>query len=365
MLLYCKTKQKRDVDMLEYIRENNVWDTLKNDNKPIILYGMGLGAEKIMAELEQRGMKADDIFASDEFVRGHYFKKYKVLKYSEVCEKYDDFNVVLCFASHIDSVIDNITKINNEHTVFAPDVPVAGGGLFTREYIEQNEEKFDKAYNLLADEESKKVYIDILNFKVSGKIKYLLSSFCDKDKVYSDILKLNENESIIDLGAYDGDTIREFMNAANGRYKDITAFEPDRKSYKKLLKNTKNMQNIVTYNMGVWNKKDTLIFSADAGRNSKLSSQGTSVEVTDIDSLNLSPTFIKMDIEGSEMKALEGMEKTIKKYVPKLYICAYHRNEDLFSLPLKVADLSEKYKIYFRHSKYIPAWESNFYCVSE
>ena len=351
--------------MLEFIKEKNVWDTLKDSDKPLVLYGMGLGAEKIMSELEQRGMRADDIFASDEFVRGHSFKGYKVLRYSEVCEKYKDFNVVLCFASHIDEVIDRIAEIDSEHTVFAPDVPVAGGGLFTREYITENEEKFEKAYSLLADEESKRVYKDILNFKVSGKIKYLLSSFCDKSKVYSDILNLNENEEIIDLGAYDGDTIREFTAATGGKYKHITALEPDKKSYKKLLKNTDGMKNISTLNMGVWNKRDTLIFDAEAGRNSKLSAEGVSVEVTDIDSLNIAPTFIKADIEGSEMKALEGAEKTIKKYLPKLYICAYHRNEDLFALPLKIKELSEKYKIYFRHSKYIPAWESNFYCVAE
>ena len=351
--------------MLEFIKEKNVWDTLKGSDKPLVLYGMGLGAEKIMSELEQRGMRADDIFASDEFVRGHSFKGYKVLRYSEVCEKYKDFNVVLCFASRIDEVIDRIAEIDGEHTVFAPDVPVAGGGLFTREYITENEEKFDKAYSLLADEESKRVYKDILNFKVSGKIKYLLSSFCDKSKVYSDILNLNENEEIIDLGAYDGDTIREFTAATGGKYKHITALEPDKKSYKKLLKNTDGMKNISTLNMGVWSKRDTLIFDAEAGRNSKLSAEGVSIEVTDIDSLNIAPTFIKADIEGSEMKALEGAEKTIKKYLPKLYICAYHRNEDLFALPLKIKELSEKYKIYFRHSKYIPAWESNFYCVAE
>ena len=74
-------------------------------------------------------------------------------------------------------------------------------------------------------------------------------------------------------------------------------------------------------------------------------------------------TFIKMDIEGSEMRALNGMQATVKGRHPKLYICAYHRNEDLFALPLKVWELDDSYKIYFRHSKYIPAWESNFYCT--
>ena len=349
--------------MLERIKEKNVWDTLKESGKPVILYGMGLGAEKIMSVLGEYGVNIDGIFASDEFVRGHSFKGYRVMKYSEVCEKYDDFNVVLCFASHLDGVIDNIKKINGEHTVFAPDVPVAGGGLFSREFIEENEEKFDFVYNRLEDDESRRVYLDILNFKVSGKIEYLLSSFADKSRIYSDILKLKSDENIIDLGAYDGDTIREFLEATGGEYGYITALEPDEKNFKKLLKNTEKMFNISCLNMGAWDKKETLIFSKKAGRNSKLSADGTGVEVIDIDSLELSPTFIKMDIEGAELKALCGAEKTIKKNAPKLYVCAYHRNEDLFSLPLKIWELNENYRIYFRHSKYIPAWESNFYCV--
>ena len=212
-------------------------------------------------------------------------------------------------------MIEHIEIIDSEHTVFAPDVPVAGGGLFSREFVEENDEKFDFVYNRLADEESKRVYLDILNFKVSGKIKYLLSSFADKDKIYSDILKLGDDEEIIDLGAYDGDTIREFCNATGGKYKHITAFEPDAKNYKKLLKNTDSMKNISCFNMGAWNKDDTLIFSTKAGRNSKLSAEGVSVKVKAIDSLEIPATFIKMDIEGSESKALTGAAHT------KIYTC--------------------------------------------
>ena len=349
--------------MLEKIKGKNVWDVLKEDGKPVLLYGMGLGAEKIMDTLSLYGITPDGIFASDEFVRGHSFRGYKVMKYSEVCEKYEDFNVVLCFATNRDNVLDRIIEINSEHTVFAPDVPVAGGGLFSREFIKENEDKFDAVYNSLADEESRRVYLDILSFKVSGKIDYLLNSFVDKSKVYSDILKLGSCENIIDLGAYDGDTIREFLEATGGEYDYITALEPDEKNFKKLLKNTEEMFNISCLNMGAWDKKDTLIFSKKAGRNSKLSAEGIGVQVIDIDSLELRPTFIKMDIEGAELKALCGMEKTVKEYSPKLYVCAYHRNEDLFALPLKILELNESYKIYFRHSKYIPAWESNFYCT--
>lgn len=351
--------------MIELIKEQNVWDFLANDGKPVMVYGMGNGAEKIIANLSEYGVKVSEIFASDEFVRGHSFLGYKVLKYSEVCEKYDDFNIVLAFATHLKNVIENIKKINSEHKVFAPDVPVAGGGLFTREYIEKHDADFDFVYNRLADEKSKEVYVNILNFKVSGKVEYLLNSFCDKNEVYSDILKLENNETIVDLGAYDGDTIREFTSFTNGKYNKIIALEPDAKSYKKLVKNTKNMNNIQTINMGAWDKKDTLIFAKEQSRNSHISAEGTPVKVTDIDSLIDCPvTMIKMDIEGSEMKALCGAENTIKKYLPKLYICAYHRNKDLFALGKKILELDENYKLYFRHSVYIPAWESNFYAVN-
>ena len=342
--------------MLELLNEKeNVWDYLSKSDKPIAVYGMGNGAQKIMETLEAHGGKVSDIFASDEFVRGHSFFGFKVMKYAEICEKYEDFIVVLGFATHLDSVLDKIRQISQQHPVFAPDVPVAGNGLFTIDYVKKNEEKFDFVYSRLADDESRRVYLDIINFKISGKIKYLFNSFCDKENIYRDILKLKSNETIIDL---------EFTDFTSGRYKHIYALEPDAKNYKKLVKNTADMENITLFNMGAWDKRDILIFDKKAGRNSKLSSEGIPVEVTDIDSLiDDNITMIKMDIEGAELHALEGANKIIEKNKPKLYVCAYHRNEDLFSLPIKILQLNENYKIYFRHSKYIPAWECNFYCV--
>ena len=347
------------------INETDVWEYLAENGKPIVIYGMGNGAEKIISVLKEYGVEVSDIFASDEFVRGHSFLGHKVLKYSEVCEKYDDFNVVLAFATHLPDMLEKIEKMNKEHPVFAPDVPVAGNGIFTRQFFEENKEKFEFVYEKLADEESKRVFENIINFKISGKVKYLYSSTeADKNSIYQNILSLNNNEIIVDMGAYDGDTIREFTAYTDGRYNHIYALEPDEKNFKKLERNTNGMQGLNLYNLGAWSKRDTLTFSKKAGRNSKLSAEGIPVQVTDIDSLiNDKVTLLKMDIEGAELRALEGCEKTIKKYSPKLYVCAYHRNEDMFALPMKIWNMNENYKVYFRHSPYIPAWESNFYCT--
>lgn len=350
------------------INEKDVWQKLKEDGKPTVIYGMGDAAERIIKILKENGIEPDDIFASDEFVRGHSFLGKKVLKYSQICEKYEDFNIVLAFATHIPDVLNRIKQMNTEHSVFAPDIPVAGNGLFTGKYFEEHRADFQQVYDRLADDESKKAYENVLKFKISGKVDYLYScNEYDKGKIYKDILKLKSDETIIDCGAYDGDTIREFTASTGGKYNHIYALEPDSKNFKKLCRNTNGMQGLFLYNVGAWCKNETLFFEKKAGRNSKLSSVGEPTEFKAIDDLinDDSVSLIKMDIEGAELKALCGCEKTIKRCKPKLYICAYHRNEDMFTLPQKIWELNKDYKVYFRHSAYIPAWESNFYCVCD
>ena len=71
--------------MLNLLTEKeNIWNFLINDKKPIVIYGMGNGADKIINTIEEYGGKVSDVFASDEFVRGHAFRGFKVLKYSDI-----------------------------------------------------------------------------------------------------------------------------------------------------------------------------------------------------------------------------------------------------------------------------------------
>ena len=60
-------------------------------------------------------------------------------------------------------------------------------------------------------------------------------------------------------------------------------------------------------------------------------------------------TFIKMDIEGSEMEALKGAENVIKRDKPRLAICIYHKPEDLYEIPFWVKETVPEYKLYIRH----------------
>lgn len=64
------------------------------------------------------------------------------------------------------------------------------------------------------------------------------------------------------------------------------------------------------------------------------------------------PTFIKMDIEGAELDALHGAEQTIKTLKPKLAICLYHRNEDMWQIPLYIHKLVPDYQLFCRENNH-------------
>ena len=72
--------------------------------------------------------------------------------------------------------------------------------------------------------------------------------------------------------------------------------------------------------------------------------------------------FLKMDIEGVEMNALQGAAATIRKFRPKLAICVYHRAEDLYVLPRYIQELNLGYRIYLDHHTTVD-WESVLYAT--
>ena len=340
----------------------DIWQNLKTESKPILLYGTGNGADKILAELKKHEIKISGVFASDGFVRERYFQGFKVMSLSEAEEVFGDFTVLFAFGSNRQEVISNIKYIASRHKLLAPEVPVCGGEIFNIGFARQNADKLFEVYNLLADELSKKVFKETVLFKLDGNIEHLFACETEEEEAFSNILKLEKGASFLDLGAYNGDTVIDFVNRV-GEFSHITAVEPDEKTYKKLCKNTETL-NITRINAAVSNEVGSMPFSAKSSRGSVFGGDKIIPSVT-IDSLCEGRRFdyIKFDVEGKELDAILGGEKTIKKDKPKMLISAYHRSEDYFTIPLLVNKIRSDYKIYMRHYPYIPAWDTSFYFV--
>ena len=342
-------------------KEQTLYEILKREKRPIIVYGMGNGADKIFDVCKNKGIEIKDIFASDEFVRGHSFRGIRVKTYGEICELYEDFVILLAFAVFKDDLMDKIENMASEHTLLVPDVPLFGGGLFDYEFLTANIDNIEKAYNLFADEKSKEVFADIINFRLTGDPKILRRCETDREEVFKNIIRLGENEDYVDLGAYDGDTIKEFLENTNGKYSSITAFEPDRKNMKKLARAVEDMENCRIFPYASWECDCEMRFSGSGGRMSCFDNGGDVVQSRCVDSVCEKASYIKMDVEGAEYETLIGCREIIKKYKPSLSVSAYHRAGDIFTLPILIHGLNPEYKIFLRHHKYLPSWESNLY----
>ena len=140
--------------------EKELWKYLQTTEKPIVLYGMGNGADKIISVLNFYNIPYCDVFASDGFVRNKYFHSHKISSYQELKQKHGNMIVLLCFGSALPEVIENIKKIASEQELYAPDVDVIGNKFFTEKDYKTKE--YEWVYSNLADDISKKTFENIL-----------------------------------------------------------------------------------------------------------------------------------------------------------------------------------------------------------
>ena len=203
--------------MLELLENTqSVWERLKTCGKPVVLYGMGDGADKVLAAFEKYGIEASGVMASDDFVRGQSFHGFRVKKLSELEQEFGDFVIALCFASQLPDVMAHIKEVAQKHRTLVPSVPVFGDILFDRGFIEKYREGIEAAYDTLEDDLSRRVYENVIKFYLTGEIGLLDEITTDKDEAFGNILRLGNNELYVDLGAYNGDTIDEFLSYSGG-----------------------------------------------------------------------------------------------------------------------------------------------------
>lgn len=355
---------------IQQLAKDPLWEKLKKETRPILLYGMGNGADKILAICERLSIKVSGVFASDGFVRNKAFHGMQIRSYAESKEIFgENIVVLLSFATSRDEVLENILKIASECELYAPDVPVYGDNIFDQEFLFSHEHEIQKAYSLLCDERSRKLFTDIIKYKITGKIKYLAS--CDEENDYmNSILHAKEFRSYVDAGAYKGDTILS-QKAYSPDLSKIFAIEPDPSTYKKLCGCMEDNNIAATcFNYALSNEEGEMTFHGGGGRGSTLNStkKATKIILTNkLDSLlkdeKSSIDFIKYDVEGSEYDALCGSIDTITLSRPSMLVSLYHRSEDIFKLPCFISEIYENASFYLRRAKGIPAWDINLLVV--
>ncbi len=356
----------------------DIWQYLAGANRPVVLYGTGNGADKILDQLILRNIPVSGVFASSGFVRDRSFRGFPVETYDALKERFPDMIVLICFGTSLPDVLANIDRIAKECETYAPDVPVYGDSLFDKAFYEAHQEELSAVRGFLEDDISRDTFDRMISYKLTGN--YLLLRPCERpSEELGDLLSPPEGSRYIDLGAYNGDTVL-FYSGIFPQIRSILAVEPDKRNFRKLTETVRSHfpSDVSDPSQGSFGKASVsciraLISDRDGtdfvprnrGRGEHetgYSEKGEELTAVSLVTLlqDQKADLIKMDVEGNERKALEGGREVLLRDKTDLIVSCYHRSEDLFSLPLFVKETVPEYKVYMRHHPHLLCWETEF-----
>lgn len=234
-----------------------------------------------------------------------------------------------------------------------------------------------EVYDLL-EEDAKETYAELMANRLAPGLaeKSYLDLYHPNDYFNGLYFPITAEESFVDCGAYNGDTIRELVKTVGG-FNQIYAFEIDDINYNSLNDYVLTLpldarERIKTYHAGVWDKHKEIGYgnetkSSSASFSILKSSNVQKVNVERLDDIlaGMIITLIKMDIEGAELQALQGGEKIIKTQRPKLAICLYHKIKDFWEIPMYLHSLVPEYQFGILHHKENIFYDSVLYAWCE
>lgn len=271
---------------------------------------------------------------------------------------------------------------------------------FFRHAAEHAEEQIELA-DLFADDFSRFTYFSILQYRLTADPRVLqhcgVGHHTDEAGYASYIFnrsffELGDKEVLVDGGAFDGDSIEQFLRATGGRFDHVYAFEPSPETAASCRARVARLQSeflpdlsgrIDVIERGLWDKEATLLFNPtqygpketalyanaplaghviESGMTQHLyrpedESDGSfSIHTTSIDAVcEKPPTLIKLEVEGSELKALQGARNTIAQHRPRLAVSMYHKPEDFIELLTFVRDSGQGYRMsLLQHNPHVP-----------
>jgi len=353
----------------------------------VAIYGAGIYGKAFFKALQSNKIKVDMFI--DQFTDKRYLDGVPIYKIEEVRNK--NIKVYIATSLNNNEEIPTILKKNNYTNISSfkqslceidnvLSFLIKTNILWMREKNVVNKYDVKKFYHLLKDEKSKKILDMIIAFRETLDMKYYVvpddssTQYLPSDiPIFQSINTLN----LIDCGAFVGDTVHSFISLTqqhNIKVDTIISFEADSKNIEKLNQEIQHQKklapstNFIVYPAGVWSKNKFLHFSNDGDSASKIlgvaNETTISIPVFSLDSTvkNMNINYIKMDIEGAELKALEGAKEIIRQQSPILAICLYHHPSHLWKIPLLINKMNPNYDMYIRVYGHL-GLETVLYCV--
>lgn len=334
----------------------------KLKSKDIFIYGCGNAGTSTYSILKGIDVKIKG-FIDKKAIYGVSYLEEKVLKIDELKNYNNKRHVIiiisfLCSNSELLSITKQLNSIGFIEVVYFHDIfnafVVNSSTLENSDFCLDNKMNILEACKDLNDIESKKIFIGFLR-----GILYLDSSSFEnvltKQTQYfpDDICFTRGYSRFIDCGAFNGDTAKELKNQ-KGEIEALACFEPDMDNFGELcdtIRKERIAKEQILIPCGSYSQNQIIKFSSGFSGSSEVSEDGNScIQGARIDDIliDFRPTFLKMDIEGSEYNTLLGAKKVIEENLPDLAICVYHKVEDLWRIILLIKQYNTHYKFFLR-----------------
>lgn len=338
---------------------------MRASNVPVFIWGGAKLAQKIKWYLESRGIEISGFLINREFWNSsiQQWNGTSVFMLEEYLPSHR-CSLVVGFAGYRENQLGSLSEYVCR--VYALDFMGAlclDGCCSTvsYEFYQKNRQNWNWLSERVHDCKSRKAVRDFLFQRMTGV--YQKEDSEPNAYFVKGIVVPQEDEVFVNCGAYHGEEAFQFVKYLHEygiqRYQKIFCIEADPTNAEQMRTALKSLENVEIIEAGVWDQAGTFRMSSGQDSTSRIMDEGeTKIQVRMIDDILegekvTCPIFIKMDIEGSELKALRGAEKTIREYKPRLAVCIYHKPEDIVEIPKYIDSLRKDYKFYIRnHSRY-------------
>ena len=333
-------------------RESNLFKEI-NGGRPLVIFGAGNLGRRIARELASRAFPLFCFSDNNPVVWGSTIESLPVLSPAEAVERYRNeatFLLAICNPDHagVQTVVDQLRSLGccsvmSFTALFwrLPDrfLPYYLWDLPSKLLLEK--EEVLAAHDLFADSGSREQFVRQVELRCTADFRALPPPELHSQYFPDGLYRFLDSEVFVDCGAYDGDTIRVFLNKTRGRFGKIIAFEADPDNFGKLGRCVAQLglpsEKIRTVRAAVYDRPCKLHFAASGLSSASITSEGgLEVDAVALDGFlrDDRPTLIKMDIEGAELAALNGARKLISAHQPVIAVCVYHQQDHLWRIPL-------------------------------
>lgn len=356
------------INMLKEIAAQSITVGPQKVDKPLALYGAGELGHMAKEYFDKLGIKIEYVVD----IRADYWRKDDNWEGTQIVfpeeislDQKKNHLLAVCIATiPFTPLSDNLYRQGWNHVVPFYDITEAyrnlhplSNGWFAKPFDSNDIDNISKVLEIWGDDISRAHHLQFIAWRLIREEWVFEKALVNTENRYfipKIIDAFSDNDSFADVGAHYGNVTLRFMDVTKGNFEMICMIEPDPTNLKMLRSQLAKFdqdirRKIQVFPYVVGKKKEKKLFYEGLGYVSQLSDIGnTQMNVTTIDDMDISPSYIKIHLEGGELTALQGAKDTILKHRPIISVTSYHNDEGIYKLPMWLMMHLNDYQYFMR-----------------